>query len=205
MTRPAISLGVTAAPVVTIPARQARAFRVIDNRTSELTSWDTDLLPDALSGLNDLDIFSFDDVLPLAATAGSAVLRCAPALRVTRPASRLSRRRESETVMRIPTLVTVPSPGKRGRRLRPSLVGEGDRSGLGQPDSLGPPGRSDTDGLPGGVPVGLVATCQSLLRGSGEAEGDREVRVDVVCVGTEREAMPPRWFGAALDAQGDLD
>ena len=39
----------------------------------------------------------------------------------------------------------------------------------------------------------------------GEAEGDREVRVDVVCVGTEREAMPPRWFGAALDAQGDLD
>ena len=70
MTRPAISLGVTAAPVVTIPARQARAFRVIDNRTSELTSWDTDLLPDALSGLNDLDIFSFDDVLPLAVTAG---------------------------------------------------------------------------------------------------------------------------------------
>ena len=56
--------------MVTIPARQARAFRVIDNRTSELTSWDTDLLPDALSGLNDLDIFSFDDVLPLAATAG---------------------------------------------------------------------------------------------------------------------------------------
>ena len=70
MTRPAISLGLTAAPVVTIPARQARAFRVIDNRTSELTSWDTDLLPDALAGLNDLDIFSFDDVLPLAATAG---------------------------------------------------------------------------------------------------------------------------------------
>ena len=63
-------LGWTDAPVVTIPARQARAFRVIDNRTSELTSWDTDLLPDALSGLNDLDIFSFDDVLPLAATAG---------------------------------------------------------------------------------------------------------------------------------------
>ena len=60
--------------------------------------------------------------------------------------------------MRIPTLVTVPSPGKRGRRLRPSLVGEGYRSGLGQTDSLGPPGRSDTYGLPGGVPVGLVAT-----------------------------------------------
>ena len=56
--------------MVTIPARQARAFRVIDNRTSELTSWDTDLLPDALSGLSDLDIFSFDDVLPLAVTAG---------------------------------------------------------------------------------------------------------------------------------------
>ena len=70
MTRPAISLGLTAAPVVTIPARQARAFRVIDNRTSKLTSWDTDLLPDALAGLDDLDIFSFDDVLPLAVTAG---------------------------------------------------------------------------------------------------------------------------------------
>ena len=63
-------LGWTDAPVVTIPARQARAFRVIDNRTSELTSWDTDLLSDALAGLDDLDIFSFDDVLPLAATAG---------------------------------------------------------------------------------------------------------------------------------------
>ena len=36
-------------------------------------------------------------------------------------------------------------------------------------------------------------------------KGDREVRVDVVCVGTEREAMLPRWFGGALDAQGDLD
>ena len=66
----AVSLGWKTAPVVTIPARQARAFRVIDNRTSELTSLDTDLLPDALAGLNDLDIFSFDDVLPLAATAG---------------------------------------------------------------------------------------------------------------------------------------
>ena len=57
-------------PVVTIPARQARAFRVIDNRTSELTSWDTDLLPDALAGLDDLDIFSFDDGLTATATAG---------------------------------------------------------------------------------------------------------------------------------------
>ena len=66
----AVLIGLTAAPVVTIPARQARAFRVIDNRTSELTSWDTDLLPDALSGLDDLDIFSFDDVFPPAGTAG---------------------------------------------------------------------------------------------------------------------------------------
>ena len=62
--RPAVSLGLTAAPVVTIPARQARAYRVIDNRTSELTSWDTDLLPDALAGLDDLDIFSFASTLP---------------------------------------------------------------------------------------------------------------------------------------------
>ena len=78
--------------------------------------------------------------------------------------------------MRIPTLVTVPSPGKRGRLAvggsRPSLAGEGYRSGLGQTDSLGPPGRSDTYGLPGGVPVGLVA-----------------------------DVSEP----AALDAQGDLD
>ena len=66
----AVLIGLTAAPVVTIPARQARAFRVIDNRTSELTSWDTDFLPDALAGLDDLDIFSFDDVLPLAVTVG---------------------------------------------------------------------------------------------------------------------------------------
>ena len=51
----ALSLGLTLAPVVTIPARQARAFRVIDNRTSEMTSWDHDLLPDALAGLDDLD------------------------------------------------------------------------------------------------------------------------------------------------------
>ena len=66
----AVLIGLTAAPVVTIPARQARAFRVIDNRTSELTSSDTDLLPDALAGLDDLDIFSFDDVFPPAGTAG---------------------------------------------------------------------------------------------------------------------------------------
>ena len=66
----AVLIGLTAAPEVTIPARQARAFRVIDNRTSERTSWDTDLLADALAGLDDLDIFSFDDVLPLAVTAG---------------------------------------------------------------------------------------------------------------------------------------
>ena len=49
---------------------EQRRLRVIDNRTSELTSWDTDLLPDALAGLDDLDIFSFDNVLPLAVTAG---------------------------------------------------------------------------------------------------------------------------------------
>ena len=66
----ALKLGWKTAPVVTIPSRQARAYRLVDNRTSELTSWDTDLLPDELAGLNDLDIFSFDDVLPPAATAG---------------------------------------------------------------------------------------------------------------------------------------
>ena len=58
--------------------------------------------------------------------------------------------------MRIPTLVTVPSPGKRGRRLRPSLVGEGDRSGLGQTDSLGPTG-----------PVGHVRAAWWRSRGPG--------------------------------------
>ena len=71
MTRPAISLGVTAAPVVTIPARQARAFRVIDNRTSETNVLEhmTSSLTQ-LAGLDDLDIFSFDDVFPPAGTAG---------------------------------------------------------------------------------------------------------------------------------------
>ena len=73
--------------------------------------------------------------------------------------------------MRIQTLVTVPSPGKRGRRLRPSLVGEGYRSGLGQTDSLGPPGRSDTYGLPGGVPVGLVADVSEPPTGIGRSGG----------------------------------
>ena len=72
----AVSLGWKTAPVITIPVRQARAFRVIDNRTSELTSWDTDLLPDALSGLSDLDIFSFDDVLPLGGNRGSKATSC---------------------------------------------------------------------------------------------------------------------------------
>ena len=66
----AVSLGWKTAPVVTIPSRHARAYRVVDNRTSELTSWDTELLPDELAGLNDIDIFYFEDVLPLAATAG---------------------------------------------------------------------------------------------------------------------------------------
>ena len=66
----AVSLGLTSVPVVTIPARQARAFHVIDNRTSEMTSWNHDLLPDALAGLDDLDVFSFEDILPPAATAG---------------------------------------------------------------------------------------------------------------------------------------
>ena len=71
LTRPAISLGLTAARRwSSIPARQARAFRVIDNRTSELTSWNTDLLPDEFAGLDDLDVFSFDDILPSTSTAG---------------------------------------------------------------------------------------------------------------------------------------
>ena len=35
-----------------------------------MTSWDHDLLPHALAGLYDLDVFSFDDILPPAATAG---------------------------------------------------------------------------------------------------------------------------------------
>ena len=47
---------------------------MIDNRTSEMTSWDHDLLPHALAGLYDLDVFAFDDILPPAATAGKTDL-----------------------------------------------------------------------------------------------------------------------------------
>ena len=46
--------------------------------------------------------------------------------------------------MRIQTLVTVPSLGKRGRRLRPSLADEGYWSGFGsngQSRSTGPVGH----------------------------------------------------------------
>ena len=42
----AVLIGLTAAPVVTIPARQARAFRVIDNRTRVLLRLDPN--PDRL-------------------------------------------------------------------------------------------------------------------------------------------------------------
>ena len=77
--------------------------------------------------------------------------------------------------MRIQTLVTVPSPGKRGRL----AVGGSDRrwlakaigAGLGQTDSRGPPGRSDTYGLPGGVPVGLVADVSEPPTGIGRSGG----------------------------------
>ena len=63
----AVLIGLTAAPVVTIPARQARAFRVIDNRTSELTSWDKTLLAEelvVLEDIEDLDVFDFKSVVP---------------------------------------------------------------------------------------------------------------------------------------------
>ena len=63
----AVSLGWKTAPVVTIPARQARAFRVIDNRTSELTSWDKTLLAGelvALDDIEDLNVFDFKSVVP---------------------------------------------------------------------------------------------------------------------------------------------
>ena len=73
--------------------------------------------------------------LPARPRAGSAVLRFAPALRVTHPASSLSRRRESETVHENPDAGDRPVAGKawaaRGMRLRPSLAGEGYRSGFG--------------------------------------------------------------------------
>ena len=66
-----MSLGLTAARRWS-PSRHARRAHSASSTTglSELTSWDTALLPDALAGLEDLDVFSFDDVLPLAATTG---------------------------------------------------------------------------------------------------------------------------------------
>ena len=40
----ALELGLTTAPVVTISAEHAAAYRLVDNRTGELSRWDTELL-----------------------------------------------------------------------------------------------------------------------------------------------------------------
>ena len=61
-----------------------------------------------------------------------------------------------DMLRRIWALVTVPSSGKRGRRLRPSLVGEGYRSGVGQHGQSRPTG-----------PVGHVRAAWWRSRGPG--------------------------------------
>ena len=44
---------------------QVKAYRLADNKTGELTDWDTDLLGDELDGILDIDMsnFGFDDLL----------------------------------------------------------------------------------------------------------------------------------------------
>ena len=64
----ALQLGWTSAPVKEIPDDQAAAYRLIDNRSGEFTSWDDELLPaefDALSSFDgfDLEVFEFDTLL----------------------------------------------------------------------------------------------------------------------------------------------
>ena len=69
----ALELGLTTAPVVTISAEHAAAYRLVDNRTGELSSWDTELLAGELSAIEDLEAFDFGSLLPAAHTTADDV------------------------------------------------------------------------------------------------------------------------------------
>ena len=64
----ALKLGLATVPVhvaADLTARQARAYRIADNRTNETAEWDVDLLPIELGGLRDdgadLKLLGFTD------------------------------------------------------------------------------------------------------------------------------------------------
>src|SRR5262249_15133691 len=68
----ALKLGMTEVPVhvaVGLSPEQARAYRIADNQTAQLSTWDYDLLPDELLALQevgfDLDLtgFSADELI----------------------------------------------------------------------------------------------------------------------------------------------
>ena len=51
-------------PVQVIPDEDAAAYRLIDNRTGDLTTWDLDLLPAELEAVSDLEAFDFAALFP---------------------------------------------------------------------------------------------------------------------------------------------
>lgn len=62
-------LGLTEVPVIVaddLTEEQIRAFRLADNKVSELAEWDNDLLLAELEELNEIDmtLFSFEETLP---------------------------------------------------------------------------------------------------------------------------------------------
>lgn len=62
----ALQLGLSEVPVIVasdLSPEQIKAFRLVDNKTSELADWDMDLLADELSGLDDdMSDFGFNAV-----------------------------------------------------------------------------------------------------------------------------------------------
>ena len=59
----ALKLGLTSALVTVISDSQSAAYRLIDNRSGEFTTWDDELLPaelDALPSLDGFDLEAFD-------------------------------------------------------------------------------------------------------------------------------------------------
>ena len=65
--RAAERLGMTHVPVQVIRDEDAAAYRLVDNRSAEFTTWDVDLLPAELevAGAGELDAFDFDALLPV--------------------------------------------------------------------------------------------------------------------------------------------
>ena len=62
--RAAQKLEMAQVPVQVISEEDAAAYRLIDNRTGDLTTWDLDLLPAELEVVSDLEAFDFAALLP---------------------------------------------------------------------------------------------------------------------------------------------